>query len=321
MKKLPLLVLVGPTAVGKTELSLKLAEKFNSEIISGDSMQVYRGMDIGTAKATAEERARIPHHLIDICEPDHLYSVSEFQQKVQSLIPQIIARDHLPFVVGGSGLYVQSVTHGYQFSEAAGDTEFRAQCQQFAEEKGNEALLERLLHIDPETASRLHPNDLRRIIRGLEVYHLTGQTLTEQLKTQQQEMPYDAWIIGLTRNRQELYDRVNIRVDQMLQEGLIEEVKSLLEKGYSPDLLSMQGLGYKEIVQYIEGHWSFEEAVDQLKQSTRRFAKRQLSWFRRMKEIHWYDLTNQNPEKVLENIAAGIAGKFPWVGEYNQTKL
>jgi tRNA dimethylallyltransferase len=321
-KQRDLLVLVGPTAVGKTELSLQLAERFSCEIISADSMQVYRGMDIGTAKASIEERERIPHHLIDIVQPDEPFTVTDFQMHAEKKIEDISARGRLPFLVGGTGLYVQSVTYGYDFSEGGADEEFRNRLQKVATEQGGEVLLEQLKKIDPESAARIHPNNHRRLIRALEIHRLTGKTMTEHLAEQKLESPYRTYIIGLTRDRKQLYDRVNLRVDQMIQEGLVEEVERLLHQGYSEALASMQGLGYKEMVSYINGKTSLEVALDQLKQNTRRYAKRQLTWFRRMTEIEWFDLTDSSVYNIqLEAIEKRIEGKFKQVGEYNSDNV
>lgn len=299
--KQKLLVLVGPTAVGKTALSLKLANMYNAEIISGDSMQVYRGMDIGTAKATPEERALVPHHLIDIRDPDEPYSVSDFQEECGQAIRDISSRGKLPFIVGGTGLYIQSVVYGYRFSEAGQDEDFRREMRLYAEEYGVEALHEKLRAIDPESAERLHKNDVRRVIRALEIHHLTGRTVSQVLKEQPSESPYRVCLIGLTMRRDVLYERINARVDQMIEQGLIEEVRGLLERGYGPGLISMQGLGYKEIIGYLLGEYNRQHAIELLKQNTRRFAKRQLSWFRHMKGISWVDMTE--PQNYDTNIA------------------
>ncbi|WP_209847252.1 tRNA (adenosine(37)-N6)-dimethylallyltransferase MiaA [Paenibacillus sediminis] len=313
-----LLVLVGPTAVGKTKMSIEIAKAFHCEIISGDSMQVYRHMDIGTAKISKEEMQGIPHHLIDIHEPDYPFSVAEFQERSKELIEQITARGKLPFIVGGTGLYIESVCYQFQFSEAGTDESFRNEQLKFAEEHGNEALHAKLREIDPESADRLHPNDQRRIIRALEIYHLTGTTLSSQLAAQKKESPYDLCIIGLTMDRQMLYNRIEERIDEMIELGLVDEVDSLLKRGYSPNLVSMQGLGYKEIAAYLQGEVSFEEAVEWLKRDTRRFAKRQLSWFRHMKDIHWVDVTQtENFSTAFQEIRDIIAGKFPINLEYN----
>ncbi|MFC6456814.1 tRNA (adenosine(37)-N6)-dimethylallyltransferase MiaA [Paenibacillus vulneris] len=311
LRKPGLLVLVGPTAVGKTKLSIRLASEYGAEIISGDSMQVYRGMDIGTAKVTPEEQMGVPHHLIDIHDPDYPFSVAEFQERSRKLITEIHDRGRLPFMVGGTGLYVESVCYDYQFSESGSDEEYREEQRLYAEKHGNEALWERLREVDPETAERLHPNDQRRIIRALEVFHLTGERLSEQLKVQKKQSPYELCIIGLTMDRALLYKRIEERIDLMLEQGLVEEVRRLRDQGYGTQHISMQGLGYKEILGYLEGAATLEEAVVQLKQDTRRFAKRQLSWFRHMKDIEWVDVSNlENFTAHLDQIHAIIADKL-----------
>lgn len=289
-----LLVLVGPTAVGKTRLSLDLAKDWDCEIISGDSMQVYRGMDIGTAKLSKEEQAIVPHHMIDIHDPDYPYSVSEFQEAVTRLIPEITARNRLPFIVGGTGLYVESVCYHFAFTPAPGDESFRMEQEAFADEYGEEALFAKLQEVDAASAKKLHPNDRRRVIRALEIFHFTGIPLSKHLADQKKESPYELCIIGLTMDRPKLYARIEERVDQMLEDGLVQEVARLLEKGISPDAVSMQGLGYKEIVRYLLGETTLQEAAELLKRNTRRFAKRQLSWFRHMKEIEWLDMTEED---------------------------
>ncbi|MDF2962404.1 MAG: tRNA dimethylallyltransferase [Paenibacillus sp.] len=306
-----LLVLVGPTAVGKTRLSLQLAVDYGAEIISGDSMQVYRGMDIGTAKATLQERQQIPHHLIDIHNPDHPFSVAEFQERASQLIFDIHGRGKLPFIVGGTGLYVESVCYDFQFSESGSDEAFRNEQAEFAAKHGAEALLERLRQIDPESAERLHANDQRRIIRALEIYHLTGERLSDRLKVQKKQSPYELCIVGLTMDRALLYKRIEERIDQMIDEGLVGEVERLLQQGYGKQYISMQGLGYKEMIDYLQGSLSWEAAVELLKRDTRRFAKRQLSWFRHMKDIHWVDVSDLgNFSAHLDQVHAIIADRL-----------
>lgn len=274
-------------------------------------MQVYRGMDIGTAKITEEEQAGIPHHLIDIVSPDASYSVSEFQKAASEAIGAIHARDKLPFIVGGTGLYIQSLIYGYEFAEASGDEEFREELRRYAEEHGSEPLHERLCAVDPVSAARIHAHDLKRIIRALEIHHLTGETMSEQLAGQKLESPYETCIIGLIMDREKLYRRINERVDMMLAQGLVQEVQGLLEQGYARDLVSMQGIGYKQIIGYLDGEYTWREAVDILKRDTRRFAKRQLSWFRRMQGIHWVDVTEtQNFTAHLTAINGIISEKF-----------
>ncbi|QYR23791.1 tRNA (adenosine(37)-N6)-dimethylallyltransferase MiaA [Paenibacillus sp. sptzw28] len=304
-----LLVLIGPTAIGKTRMSLEIAKAWNAEIISGDSMQVYKGMDIGTAKIREEEREGIPHHLIDICEPDYPFSVAEFQERCGELIRDITARGKLPFIVGGTGLYVESVAYGYEFPDSGSDEAYREEQLQYAAEYGAEALHEKLRAVDPESAQRLHPNDQRRVIRALEVHHLTGMTLSAQLAGQKKTSPYELCIIGLSMERQALYDRINKRVDAMIEEGLVEEVRRLLGSGVSGDCVAMQGLGYKEIALFLKQQLPLEDAVELLKRDTRRFAKRQLSWFRRMHDIVWVE-SSENFHKNLLLIHAIIAGKF-----------
>lgn len=312
-----LLVLVGPTAVGKTKLSIEIAKAFSCEIISGDSMQVYRGMDIGTAKIQSSEMEGIPHHLIDVLNPDEPFSVAQFQDSCRQLIPEIGERGKLPFIVGGTGLYVESVCYEYQFTDTGADDEFRSQMQNLADEEGNEALHARLGAVDPQSAERLHPNDVRRVIRALEIYHMSGTTLSSQLESQNKQSPYNLCIIGLTMDRQMLYNRIEQRIDEMMDAGLVDEVRSLLGRGFTRNLISMQGLGYKEILEHLEDGVPLEDAVTKLKRDTRRFAKRQLSWFRHMKDISWVDVTDhKNFSGNLEAVRAIIAGKFQLNLEY-----
>lgn len=300
-----LLIITGPTAVGKTELSLQLAEMFHGEIISGDSMQVYEGMDVGTAKASPAERARVPHHLIDIVQPDVSFSVQEFQHLVREKIAEIDGRQHLPMLVGGTGLYVEAIAHGYEMPQVGESPEIRERWQTFAEQEGNLALHQKLREVDPVTAERLHPNDQRRLIRALEVYELTGHPFSQSKR--KVDSPYNLLWIGLTMPRDLLYERINQRVDQMFAEGLVEEVKKLRAKGYQRGLTSMQAIGYKEIMSYLDGEITFEYARDWIKQGTRNFAKRQLSWFRRLPEIEWFDMMD---EGAVGEIRERVAGKF-----------
>ncbi|WDZ57243.1 tRNA (adenosine(37)-N6)-dimethylallyltransferase MiaA [Paenibacillus polymyxa] len=312
-----LLVLVGPTAVGKTKLSIEMARQFDAEIISGDSMQVYRHMDIGTAKISEQEMKGIKHHLIDIHEPESPYSVAQFQEDCRRLIPDIQSRGKLPFIVGGTGLYVESVCYEYQFSEVGADEAFRQEQLDYADQYGADALHARLQAVDPESALRLHPNDRRRVVRALEIYHVSGTTLSSQLASQKKESPYQLCIVGLTMDRQMLYKRIEDRIDGMLDQGLVAEVTSLMERGVRSDAISMQGLGYKEISSYLRGEVSLEEAVTWLKRDTRHFAKRQLSWFRHMKDIQWVDVTDfENFSAHAARIHEIIAGKFRTDLEY-----
>jgi tRNA dimethylallyltransferase len=313
-----LLVLIGPTAIGKTRLSLELAAKYECEIISGDSMQVYRGMDIGTAKASKAERRLVPHHLIDIHDPEDPFSVAEFQELVRELIPQIHQRGKLPFIVGGTGLYIESVCYDYRFTEVGTDQQFRDDQDAFADQRGEEALHDKLRAIDPESAERLHYNDRRRVIRALEIAHVSGIPLSEHMANQTKDSPYELCIIGLTMDRALLYKRIEERIDAMMESGLVEEVRSLLAAGCPRDTVSMKGLGYKEIISFLEGELSLEAAVYLLKRNTRHYAKRQLSWFRHMKEINWVDVTDQtNFSAHLKKISDIITGKFVHKIEYN----
>ncbi|MGR7943492.1 tRNA (adenosine(37)-N6)-dimethylallyltransferase MiaA [Paenibacillus sp. M.A.Huq-81] len=318
-RKQPLLVLVGPTAVGKTALSLSLAKAWNAEIISGDSMQVYTGMDIGTAKIKESEREGIPHHLIDICEPEEAYSAADFQAGAKEKILEIASRGKLPFIVGGTGLYVESLCYNYQFADHGSDEPFRREQEAYAAEHGAEALHRKLEAVDTIAAGRLHPNDTRRVIRALEVYHMTGQTFTEQQAGQKKESPYELCIIGLTMDRAELYRRIEQRIDLMLEEGLLEEVKRLLGRELPPNSVPMQALGYKELALYLRGECSYDAAVELLKRDTRRFAKRQLSWFRHMEDIHWIDM-GENFHNNLSLIHGIIAGKFQDHLEYTSNQ-
>lgn len=308
-----LIVIIGPTAVGKTNLSIALAKRFNGEIISGDSMQVYKTMDIGTAKITKEEMEGIPHHLIDIKEPEESFSVAEFQQLVRKKITEITNRGKLPIIVGGTGLYIQSVLYDYQFSDATSDWDFRKKMEHRLVENGKDWLYSQLEQIDRESAKRIHPNNTRRVIRALEVFHCTGKTMTEIEKNQSLEPLYDMVLIGLTMDRELLYERINRRVDQMIANGLVEEVKMLYDKPIR-DCQSIQAIGYKELYEYFSGNISLEEAIEQLKRNSRRYAKRQFTWFRNKMDVKWFDVSNlqtlQTYEKKLSEITHHIEGKL-----------
>ncbi|WP_251549217.1 tRNA (adenosine(37)-N6)-dimethylallyltransferase MiaA [Neobacillus muris] len=307
-----LIVIIGPTAVGKTKLSIELAKRFNGEIISGDSMQIYRGMDIGTAKIKPDEMEGIPHHLIDIKEPNESFSAAEFQQLVRAKITEIAEKGKLPIIVGGTGLYIQSVIYDYQFPDVTGDQEFRSRLEEKAKEIGNEALHQQLKEIDPESAAKIHPNNVRRVIRALEIHYLSGgkDTQIENAQAGQLELLYNAAMIGLTMDREKLYERINARVELMLSEGLLEEVINLYEQGLR-GCQSIQAIGYKEIYEYLDGHVSFDEAVSNLKQNSRRYAKRQLTWFRNKMKVKWFDTTNVNHfSKKIDEISHYVEGKL-----------
>lgn len=306
MKK-KIISIVGPTSVGKTALGIAVAKQFNGEVISGDSTQVYKGMDIGTAKVTPEETEGIPHYMIDIIEPDIPFSVADFQTYVKEQIEVTHRSGKLPIIVGGSGLYIQSVLFDYQFAEQARDTALTDKLFQQIEQEGSYKLYERLKQIDPEQAEKVHPNNHRRLIRALEVFETTGLTMTEYQKKQRAESPYDPYIIGLDMEREALYARINARVDQMVQDGLVEEVKRLIAKGYH-DAQSMHAIGYKEMLAYLDGRLSHQEAIDAIKQNSRKYAKRQLTWFRNKMDVHWYEITETNSLRQTQFILDDLAG-------------
>jgi tRNA dimethylallyltransferase len=310
-----LITIVGPTAVGKTKTSIELAKAIDGEIISGDSMQVYKEMDIGTAKVKEEEMESIPHYLIDIKDPTDSFSVAEFQEKATKLITDINNRGKVPIIVGGTGLYVQAVTHQYNFADATSNVQYRTELEKQVAENGIEALYQQLVTIDPKSAANIHPNNHRRVIRALEVFHETGLTMSEYQAKQQKDTPYDLQMIGLTMDREKLYERINLRVDIMLEEGLLEEVKGLYDNGIR-DCQSVQAIGYKELYEYFDGNVSLEAAIENLKQNSRRYAKRQLTWFRNKMDITWYDMTN-NREKVIGEILEVAAGMFTRERESN----
>lgn len=302
MKK-PLIVIGGPTACGKTGFSIKLAKEIGGEIISADSMQVYRYMDIGTAKVTPEEADGVPHYLIDEFDPDEEYNVMLFQQKAKTYMEEIWAKGKIPILVGGTGFYINALLYDNDFTETDNDTSYREECYKLAREQGPEVLYERLKEIDPEYAENIHANNVKRVTRALEYHYLTGQKFSEHNAEQKEkETPYDAAVIILNMDREKLYERIELRIDIMMEQGLLEEVKSLLEKGYTPDLVSMQGIGYKEFIPYFNGECTLEEAVTQLKTNTRRFAKRQLTWFRRQIDGLWVDLSKSTVEEAMANV-------------------
>ncbi|MFW6015345.1 MAG: tRNA (adenosine(37)-N6)-dimethylallyltransferase MiaA [bacterium] len=315
MERYPLLVILGPTAVGKTELSVKLAKNLNGEIISADSMQIYRKMDIGTAKVSNDVQKEIKHHMIDIINPDKKYSVAEYKSKVDKIIPEIYDKGKLPIMVGGTGLYIKAVVRGFLFPKMKSNQKLRKNLEDKAKKEGNQAVHDLLAEVDPSLAEKLHPNDLRRVIRGIEVYRETGKTITYFKKKQKEKQDrYNTLKIGLTRNREELYARVNKRVDIMIEEGLINEVNDLKDNGYDLSSTALQGLGYKEIIDYLEGKYDKKEAIRVLKRNTRHFAKRQFTWFKRDDTINWYNLSKLNYRQayndILEKVNKFIENNF-----------
>ena len=301
--KRPLIVLTGPTAVGKTSLSISLAKAVNGEIISADSMQVYKGMDIGSAKIRKEEMQGVTHYLVDILEPEEEFHIVKFQELAKAALEEIYAKGKIPILVGGTGFYIQAVTRDIDFTQAEQETSYREELEQFAKEKGAEYLHEKLREVDSKSAENIHANNVKRVIRALEFYHQNGTPISEHNEEQkQQTSPYNLAYFVLTAPREILYERIDRRVDQMMEEGLLEEVKSLRERGCHRGMVSMQGLGYKEILAYLEGEYPLEEAVRILKRDTRHFAKRQLTWFRREQDVIWVDKEqfHWNEAEILE---------------------
>lgn len=286
-----ILVVTGPTATGKTALSVELAKKLGGEIVSADSMQIYRGMDIGTAKVTKAEMQNIPHHMIDIADPSEDYSVSRYVEEADAAVRGILSRGRLPIVAGGTNLYIDSLIAGLDFAEKAEDAALRESLNKQYDDMGGEAMLEHLRGFDPERAAKLHPADKRRIVRAVEIYILTGETITRHdEETKKRPKRYDAVKIALTfADRAVLYDRINARVDKMVSDGLFDEVKGLLDSGLSPESTSMQAIGYKEPAAYFRGEMSRDAAIELIKLSSRRYAKRQLTWLRRDDSIHWHE--------------------------------
>ena len=286
-----ILVVTGPTATGKTALSVELAKKLGGEIVSADSMQIYRGMDIGTAKVTKAEMQNIPHHMIDIADPSEDYSVSRYVEEADAAVRGILSRGRLPIVAGGTNLYIDSLIAGLDFAEKAEDAALRESLNKQYDDIGGEAMLEHLRGFDPERAAKLHPADKRRIVRAVEIYILTGETITRHdEETKKRPKRYDAVKIALTfADRAVLYDRINARVDKMVSDGLFDEVKGLLDSGLSPACTSMQAIGYKEPAAYFKGEMSRDAAIELIKLSSRRYAKRQLTWLRRDTTVLWHE--------------------------------
>lgn len=295
-EKIPVVVVAGPTASGKTRLAIDIANSFDGEIVSADSMQIYKYMDIGTAKPTDEERRECVHHLIDFVEPDEDFSVAQYTELAHKVIYDICSRGKLPVMCGGTGLYINSVIDDITFGEMESDEKLRAELREIAERDGNEKLIEMLSEFDPVSAARLHPNNVRRVIRAIEFYKLTGIPISKhQEMTKQTESRYNPVMFCINYERSVLYERINRRVDIMISEGLVDEVSHLIKMGYTAELNSMKAIGYKEIAEYIDGKCTLEEAIESVKQGSRRYAKRQLTWFRRDKRIIMLD-----PDSAVE---------------------
>ena len=318
MKK-PLVILTGPTAVGKTKASIGLAKAIGGEIISADSMQVYKQMDIGSAKIKPSEMDGIPHYLVDILEPDEEFHVVLFQQMAKQAIQKIYEKGKIPILVGGTGFYIQAVLYDIDFSENEKDTSYREELEKLAQTKGAEYLHDRLREVDEKSAQDIHANNVKRVIRALEYFHQTGEKISEHNEEQRKKVsPYNFSYFVLNDERAHLYERINLRVDQMINEGLVREVQSLKEKGYTRDMVSMQGLGYKEMLDYLDHKCSLEEAVEIIKRDTRHFAKRQITWFKRESDVTWIDKKeyDYNEERILKAMLQELKERGI-INEYN----
>ena len=302
-----LIVIAGPTASGKTALAVELARRLDTEIISGDSMLVYKGLAIGTAKPGKKEMRGIRHHLIDILDAGAGFNVTDFINLAKPVITLLNQQGRIPILAGGTGLYIKSLVEGYQFNETSGDPEYRESLQRLAEEKGREYVFDMLRKVNPDAAERLHINNFRRIIRALEVYHLGGEQISEEKAS---ELAYDVFAIGLGWERSVLYERINRRVEIMIEQGLYNEVEGLLKNGISDSCQSMKGIGYKELLPAVRREISLDEAADKIKQNTRHFAKRQLTWYRKMPYIRWYDAQAEVDEKLADKIYHDMAGYY-----------
>lgn len=307
----PLIIIAGATGVGKTGLSVELAKRIGGDIISADSMQVYKGFDIGTAKITESEMQGVKHYLIDVLEADDEFSVYIFQQMAKEALEKIYSAGHIPILVGGTGFYIQSVLYDIEFGEDEEDPEFRRELEAFAQMEGNEALHRKLEEIDPEAAARIHPNDTKRVARAIVFARENGTLISEHNKSEREkESPYNYAYFVLNRDRKLIYERINKRVDKMVENGLVDEVNGLLEQGISEKSLAMQGLGYKEIVEYLNGSKTLEKQIEQLKLATRHFAKRQITWAKREKEAIWVNYEDyESQDAMLEYIEDVLAAK------------
>lgn len=302
-----LLILMGPTAIGKTSLSIDLAKNLNGEIISSDSMQIYKYMNIGTAKVTELEMDGIPHHLVDFINPNEEYTVSNYQKDAEILIRNINNEGKFPIVVGGTGLYINSLVYELNFARVPPNESLRKKYDDLAEKYGNKYLHNKLMAIDIESSSKIEVGDRKRIIRALEIYDITGKTMSEYNKNFRRETDkYNLTMVCLNMDRSKLYDRINQRVDIMIKEGLIEEVQHILNMGYSKDLIALQGIGYKEVIEFLEGKVTMDTAIDKIKQGSRNYAKRQLTWFRRDKRIQWVNVDEfedfNNLSRFIQNM-------------------
>ena len=302
-----LFILAGPTGVGKTEISIKLAGRLNGEIISADSMQIYKCMDIGSAKISKEEMQAIPHHLVDIIEPSVDFSVAEFKERAESAIEEIVSKNKLPMLVGGTGFYINSLIYNYSFADTNKDEEYREYLTRLANSEGNEYVHSLLSGIDAQSYNKIYPNDLKRVIRALEVYKVSGKPMSEFAKEQDTlDIPYNVHYFVLNMDRQKLYSRINKRVDIMIKNNLIDEVIKLKEMGYNSDMQSMKGIGYKEILYYLNNEISLVEAIEMIKKGSRNYAKRQLTWFRKDPRVNWINSEDFNSDDEIVEYIVGL---------------
>ncbi len=299
------IVIAGPTAVGKTEYAIRIANAFDGEIVSCDSMQIYRYMDIGSAKPTPEERKKAVHHLIDFVDPHENFSVAKYQKIARDTIEEISIHGKLPVIEGGTGLYLNSILYEMDFGSAPKHDEYRESLYKYAEKYGQDNLHNKLMEIDPESAERIHPHNVKRVIRALEAAEMDEKPLQDFSLVRRKDTAIEPIMLGLTRKRENLYNRIDIRVDKLIDDGLLDEVNKLMTMGFGKDDISMKGIGYKELIAYMEGEYDLEEAIRLIKRNTRRYAKRQLTWFRRYKEMKWFDLDeykdeNEASEDILQ---------------------
>ncbi len=314
MIKKPLIIIVGPTAVGKTSTSINLAKALDTEIISADSMQIYKYMNIGSAKPSLEEREGIAHYLMDEIDPGENFSVSDFQKKCSEYIDLILNKNKIPIIVGGTGLYINSIIYKLDFTSTASNWELRKKLEQEASKFGNEYVHNKLKNISTDLAKRIHPNNLKKVIRAIEVFNENGEIIKSFEDSLVENPEYDYILIGLNRNRTELYDRINRRVDILIENGLVDEVNSLLNKGLTEKDISMKGIGYKEIIEYINGKCSLDETIQIIKRNTRRYAKRQITWFKRYEKIKWLNFDDyEYPYNLEKDLQKYIRGYFKFI--------
>ncbi|GAB4072655.1 tRNA (adenosine(37)-N6)-dimethylallyltransferase MiaA [Barrientosiimonas marina] len=303
----PVVAIVGPTGVGKTRLSIDIAHRFDGEVINGDSLQVYRGLNIGTDKITQNDKQSIPHHMLDIKHPSEPFSAADFQQMVQASIEAINRRGKLPVIVGGTGLYIQAALYNYHFAEKPRDENVTRRLEEELKTLGADKLYENLKAIDPDQAVKIHPNNHQRLIRALEIYETTGKTMSDYQQDQPENSPYSPILLGLEMDRQLLYQRINARVEQMLEQGLVEEVRLLYNQGYE-NHQALRGIGYKEFIPYFKGEQTFDDTIKLLKRNSRRYAKRQYTWFKNKMQVNWYHVTPDAIDGTFEKIFDDLAG-------------